>query len=77
MSTTRAVRTGQSQMVAIPDEIAFEDGQELTVTRHGEVVTIVPKRDSLRRVLEDLLASPPLPPAEPLARIELPERDRH
>ena len=77
MATTRAVRAGDSQMVEIPAEIAFEDGQELTVARHGDVVTISPKREGLRRVLEEFLAAPPLPPTEPLPRIEVPERERY
>lgn len=76
MSTTRAIRVGHSQIVEIPAEMAFDDDQELTVTRHGDVVTIAPKHHGLRRVVEDLLAAAPLPPTEPLTRIEIPERDR-
>jgi antitoxin VapB len=64
-------------VIVIPDEIAFKEGEELTITRLGDMVTIVPKREGLRQVLEELLAAPPLPPAEPLGRIELPQRERY
>jgi antitoxin VapB len=77
MATTRAFRSGNSQAVRIPAEIAFEEGQELTITRHGDVVMIVPRGEGLRRVLESFLAVPPLPPSDPIERIELPERDRY
>jgi antitoxin VapB len=77
MATTRAFRSGNSQAVRIPAEMAFENGQELTITRHGDVLTILPKSEGLRQVLEELLAAPPLPPSGPLERIELPERERY
>lgn len=77
MASTRVFRSGNSQAVRIPADMAFKDGQELTITRHGEVVTLLPKRDGLRQVLEEFLATSPLPPSEPLERIELPERERY
>ena len=75
MATTRAFKSGNSQAVRIPAEMAFEDGQELTITRHGDVLTILPKREGLRQVLEELLLAPPLPPSEPIERMELPDRE--
>lgn len=38
MRTTRVFKSGDGQAAATPDDIAFEDGDELTVTRHGDVV---------------------------------------
>jgi antitoxin VapB len=75
MATTRAFRSGNSQAVRLPAEMAFEDGQELTVTRSGNMVTIVPKSESLRHVLEEFLASPPLTPSEPIERTQVPDRN--
>lgn len=77
MATTRAFRSGNSQAVRIPSEMAFEDGQELTITRHGEVVTILPKRENLRQVLEEFLATPPLESSERSERMQLPDRERY
>lgn len=76
MATTRVFKSGNGLAVHIPDDMAYEEGQELTVTRHGEMVTLLPKRDNLRQVLEEFLASPPLEPGEPLPRIQLPDRER-
>lgn len=77
MATTRAFKSGNSQAVRIPAEIAFEDGQELTIARHGDVVMISPKRSGLKQALEELLAMPVPPTVEPLERIQMPERDRY
>ncbi len=77
MAKTRTFRSGNSQAVRIPAEMAFEDGKELVITRHGEVITMMPPREGLRRVIEEFLAASPLPPAEPLERIQLPDRERY
>lgn len=77
MATTRAFKSGNSQAVRIPAEIAFEDGQELTIARHGDVVTIHPKRGSLRESLEKLLAMPVPPTIELIERTEVPDRERY
>jgi antitoxin VapB len=76
--TTRAFKSGNSQAVRIPAEIAYQDmSQELTITRNGDVITIHPKRSGLKRALEDLLAMPVPSTVEPLERIQMPERDRY
>jgi antitoxin VapB len=76
MATTRVFKSGNSHAVHLPEEMAFEEGQELTITRNGEAVTLFPKRDSLRQVLEEFLAAPPLERSEPLERMQLPDRGR-
>lgn len=78
MPTTRAFKSGNSQAIRIPAEIAYEDmSQELTITRNGDVITIYPKRSGLKQALEELLAMPVPPTVEPLERIEMPERERY
>lgn len=76
MSTTRAVRTGHGQMVEIPDEIAFDDGQELIVTRHGDVVMLVAKKTSMAEAIAKLRAMPKPDEVEIYEPMEMPERDR-
>jgi len=45
MATTRAFKSGNSQAVRIPAELAFADvSQDLTITPAGDVITIFPSR---------------------------------
>lgn len=77
MQTTRAFKSGDGQAVVIPDEIAFEYGQDLTITRHGDMVMIQPKRDGLKAALERLLEMPVPPTVELIERTEVPDRERY
>ncbi len=77
MATTRAFRSGNSQAVRLPAEMAFDDGQELIVTRSGDVVTICPA-DKLARMREaiELLRTLPRPDAiETYEPMQLPDRE--
>lgn len=79
MPTTRVFKSGNSQAVRVPAEIAYEDmNQELTITRNGDVITIYPRRAiSMKEALERLRAMPKPDTVELLGRIELPERERY
>jgi antitoxin VapB len=78
MPRTRVFKSGNSQAVRIPAEIAYEDPTvELEITRLGDVITIMPARKSLKEAVEELrrMPKPPkLPKLEKLERIELPDR---
>jgi antitoxin VapB len=74
MTTTRAFRSGNSQAVRIPAEMAFEDGAELTITRSGDVITLAPKKQNLKAMVEALRALPNVP-VEKREPIEMPDRD--
>jgi antitoxin VapB len=76
MATTRAFKSGNSQAVRIPAEIAFEDGQELTIARHGDVVIISPKRATMKDMVAKLRAMPKPSSIEIYEPIEFPVRDR-
>lgn len=74
MSTTRVFKSGNSQAVRIPSDLAYADTQaELQITRLGDVITISPRRGSLK---DDIALLRTLPKAPPLDRdrIDLPER---
>jgi antitoxin VapB len=74
MSQTRAFKSGNSQAVRIPAEMAYADiSQELTITRMGDVITIYPKRGSMKEMVERLRAMPKAPPMEPVERTEMRE----
>ena len=60
---TRTFRSGNSEAVRLPKEVAFgEDGLELTVIRTGDVVTIYPARNKWQAALARLAELPPLAP---------------
>ncbi len=75
MPSTRAFRSGNSQAVRIPAELAYSDTDvELTITRHGDVITIFPVRQDLRSAVARLRAMPKPAAVEEREPIELPDR---
>jgi antitoxin VapB len=76
MSNTRAFKSGNSQAVRIPAEMAYADmSQELTITRMGDVITIFPARGSMKEMVERLRAMPKPTEIEVRDPIEVPDRD--
>ena len=72
---TRAFKSGNSQAVRIPAEIAFADTEtELEITRSGDVITIRPTHQNIQALIEELRRLPKVDFDEPIERIELPER---
>ncbi len=69
MPRTRVFKSGNSQAVRIPAEIAYDDtAVELEITRLGDVITIYPARGSLKDAVAALraLAKPPVEQREPI-----------
>ena len=76
MAITRAFKSGNSQAVRIPADLAYDDiAQDLQITRLGDVITISPAKRSLAQVVAALAALPKLPEWEPIERIDLPDRE--
>ena len=76
MPLTRAFKSGNSQAVRIPAELAYADtGMDLTITRSGDVITIYPARGSLKDDIALLRGMPRPPRSEPREAIEMPDRD--
>jgi antitoxin VapB len=76
MSQTRAFKSGNSQAVRIPAELAYADtNQELTITRMGDVITIYPTRGSMKEMVDRLRAMPKPTEIEVRDPIETPDRD--
>ena len=71
---TKTFKSGNSQAVRIPAEIAFEMDTELEITRIGNVVTLQPAHGSLKEAVEVLRKMKRPKTIEPIERIELPER---
>jgi antitoxin VapB len=75
MPRTRIFKSGNSQAVRIPAELAYTDmGIDLEITRHGDVITICPVRNSLKRAVATLRSMPIPPRVEEREPIEVPER---
>ena len=75
MVTTRVFRSGNSQAVRIPADLAYDDpSQELTITRMGDVITLVPASGGMREAVALLRAMPVPPTVELIERTEMPDR---
>jgi antitoxin VapB len=75
MALTRIFKSGNSQAVRIPSELAYSDMQaDLQITRQGDVITIFPLRSSLSDAVAALRALPKLP-IEERDPIEMPDRE--
>jgi antitoxin VapB len=75
MPRTRAFKSGNSQAIRIPAELAYEDTNvELMIERHGDVIVIAPARQNLKEMVAALRAMPKPSRIEPYEPIELPDR---
>lgn len=75
MLRTRVFKSGNSQAVRIPAELACEDtGAELTISRHGDVITLFPARSGLREAVARLRAMPKPAEVERREPTEMPDR---
>jgi antitoxin VapB len=76
MPTTRTFKSGNSQAVRIPAEIAYDEiGKELTITRMGDVLTIFPAKRSLKEAVRRLREMPKPPAVSEREPIDLPDRE--
>lgn len=77
MSFTRAFKSGNSQAIRIPAELAYDDpSMELEITRLGDVITIFPARRSLKDAVAALRTMPKPPRVEKRQAIDVPSRKR-
>jgi len=77
MALTRAFKSGNSQAVRIPAELAYDDTNiELSIDRYGDVIVIAPVRQNLNEMVEALRAMPKPSQIERYEPMELPERGR-
>lgn len=75
MPLTRAFKSGNSQAVRIPAELAYADlSVDLKITRQGDVITIVPARHSLKDAVAELRDLRKPAAVEHRDPIELPDR---
>jgi antitoxin VapB len=77
MPRTRAFKSGNSQAVRIPAELAYADTDlDLEITRLGDVITIFPARNNMSDVVAALRRMPKPRHVEKRQPIEVPVRRR-
>jgi antitoxin VapB len=75
MPRTRVFKSGNSQAVRIPAELAYADTNiDLEITRLGDVITIFPARKSLKDTVAALRRMPKPARIEKRRPIEVPLR---
>ena len=78
MALTRAFKSGNSQAVRIPAELAYHDtAMDLSIERYGDVIVITPAHRTLKDMAAALRAMPKPSEVECYRATELPDRDRH
>lgn len=73
---TKTFKSGNSEAVRLPKDIAFGPDVELIAVRSGDVLTLYPVRTSVADMLTELEALPTPTDVEIRDEQELPEPDR-
>lgn len=74
VARTRTFRSGNSEAVRLPKDVAFGDDVELVIVRSGDVMTIYPAETSIAEMIDQLRALPAPPNVERRDDEDLPER---
>lgn len=74
IARTRTFKSGNSEAIRLPREVAFGVDVELVIVRSGNVMTIYPAGTSVSVMIERLRSLPSPPTIEQRDREELPER---
>jgi antitoxin VapB len=75
ITKTRTFRSGNSEAVRLPKDVAFGEGVELVIVRSGDVLTLYPAATSIPEMIARLQTLPAPPAIEVRDTEELPERD--
>jgi antitoxin VapB len=76
ITKTRTFRSGNSEAIRLPKDIAFGENVELIAVRSGDVVTLYPATMSVADMIARLNALPVPPSVEKRDDEELAERPR-
>jgi antitoxin VapB len=74
LATTRTFKSGNSQAVRLPKDLAFAEDVELVIVRSGDVLTLYPAATSVPEMIARLNALPVPPSVEARDQEDLPER---
>jgi len=73
---SRTFRSGNSEAVRLPRDVAFGEDVELMIVRSGDVMTIYPAAASIPEMIARLRKLPAPPAIETRDQEEIPERTR-
>lgn len=76
VARTRTFKSGNSEAIRLPKDVAFGENTDLVVVRSGDVMTIYPAATSIAAMIKRLRSLPAPPTIEQRDREELPERKR-
>ena len=74
VAKTRTFRSGNSEAIRLPKNVAFGKDLELVIVRSGDVLTLYPATTSIPEMIARLEALPVPPSIEDRDDEELPER---
>lgn len=74
IARTRTFRSGNSEAVRLPKDVAFGDDVELVIVRSGDVMTIYPAETTIAEMIDRLAALPAPPEIQRRDAGDLPER---
>ena len=74
VAKTRTFRSGNSEAVRLPKNVAFGEDVELVIVRSGDVLTLYPATTSIPEMIARLKTLPVPPSIEKRDDEELPER---
>ena len=76
IARTRTFKSGNSEAIRLPKDVAFGEDTELVVVRSGDVMTIYPAATSIPTMIKRLRSLPTPPAIEQRDNEDLPERSR-
>ena len=76
VARSRTFRSGNSEAIRLPRDVAFGPDVELVIVRSGDVMTIYPAATSVADMIKRLRCLPAPPSIERRDVEELPERER-
>lgn len=74
IARSRTFRSGNSEAIRLPRDVAFGENIELVIVRSGDVMTIYPAATTIPAMIARLRALPAPPNIETRDEEELPER---
>ena len=74
IARTRTFKSGNSEALRLPRDVAYGEGVELVIVRSGDVMTIYPATASIASMIEELQRLPKPSAIEQRDVEELPER---
>jgi antitoxin VapB len=74
IARSRTFRSGNSEAIRLPKDVAFGNDVELVLVRSGDVMTIYPAGTTIAEMMERLAALPAVAAIEIREIEELPER---